>query len=207
MAPNSSHVPYTTSNKYINAIKQLDCISVNSASLLDSFKSIPSGLRIACVIDLDNLCSRRGQHGRSAWAHLDIVAFTAAIRKRGATIGTVFQNQRPGAYASTLWATAGLECVGTGTNVDERVKLAAVSYAIDGLHCLILVGSDGGYDEVIHTIRRCGIRVELWALRAAVARHLVYAADAVRWIDEFVHEPDLSGPSAGPTTTQTNIAA
>jgi uncharacterized LabA/DUF88 family protein len=100
-----------------------------------------------------------------------------------------------------LWSAGGLGCVATGINVDPSVKLAAVEYALAGLDCLILVASDGGYDEVIHAIRRCGVRVELWALRAAVARHLVYAADAVRWIDDLVREPEVNGPSAGPNAS------
>jgi hypothetical protein len=116
----------------------------------------------------------------------------ALIRERGVTIGTVFQNQKPGAYASKLWAVAGLTCVGIGTNVDDQVKIAAINHALKGVECLILVASDGGYDEVIHAIRRCGVRVELWALRNAVASHLVFAADTVRWIDGFLQEPSVA---------------
>ncbi len=202
MVPDSSHVSYTTRTKNINTNKQLDHVVVSPARLPGFFKfAASSAPRIACIVDLDNLCSRRGQHGTRAWAHLDVVAFTAAIRNRGATKGIVFQNQNAGDFGLKLWSAGGLGCVATGTNVDPSVKLAAVDYALAGLDCLILVASDGGYDEVIHAIRRCGVRVELWALRATVARHLVYAADAVRWIDDLVREPEVNGPSAGPNAT------
>lgn len=202
MAPHSNHVSYTTLTENINTHKQLDHVTAIPASRPDSIKfAASSAPRIACIVDLDNLCSRRGQHGRRAWAHLDVVAFTAAIRDRGATKGIVFQNQNAGEFGLKLWSAGGLGCVATGINVDPLVKLAAVDYAFAGLDCLILVASDGGYDEVIHAIRRCGVRVELWALRAAVARHLVYAADAVRWIDDLVREPEVNGHSGGPTAT------
>ena len=83
-----------------------------------------------------------------------------------------------------------------------------MDYALEGLDCLILVGSDGGYDEVIHAVRRCNIRVELWALRAAVASHLVFAADAVRWIDGFLQEPNLNTPTGNRhPSPRTSIAA
>jgi len=174
---------FCATNESTRQVSQ-DTQSGNPASL--------SELRVACVVDLDNVCSRRGLYAKRAWAYLDVVAFIAALRERGVRRGTVFQNQKPGDCGSKLWAAAGLRCVGTGTNVDESVKLAAVNYALEGLNCLIVVASDGGYGEVIHAIRRCGIRVELWALRAAVASHLVYAADAVRWIDHFLREPDVA---------------
>ncbi len=172
-------------------------------------KSAPlSGRKTACVIDLDNVCSRRGLHGKRAWAYLDVIAFIATLRERGVTKGAVFQNQKPGDCGSKLWAAAGLKCVATGRNVDELVKLAAVDYALEGLNCLILVASDGGYDEVIHAIRRCGVRVELWALRTAVASHLVFAADAVRWMDDLLQEPEMNRPARGrQAVSRTSTAA
>lgn len=185
------------SGENINSNKELQHATANKASPRIAFNPAgKSANRIACLVDLDNICNRRGQRGRRAWANLDIITFTAAVRDRGATTGIVFQNQPASDFGEKLWAKSGLKCIATGRNVDESVKLAAVNYALAGLDSLILVASDGGYDEVIHAIRSCGIRVELWALRAAVAKHLVFAADAVRWIDSLVQEPVPDGPSS-----------
>lgn len=193
MAADSNHVSYTAPTKNINTNKQLDHVRANLASNLRSFKSpSPSAPLIACVADLDNLCSRRGQRGMRARACLDALGFLSALRERGVTKGTVFQNQKFGDYGSKLWSAGGLKCVATGQNVDPWVERAAIDYAASGARTLIIIASDGGYDETIHAIRRRGVRVELWALRAAIARHLMFAADEVRWIDHFVREPGLA---------------
>ena len=145
---------------------------------------------IACVVDMDNLCSRRGKFGRRAWAQLDVLRFAAALNERGVNQGTVCQHQSFGACASKIWAGLGLKPISTHENADERVKLEAVTYALNGgLDWLILVASDGGYAEVIDAIRNCSIKVELWALRDAASRDLLYLADRIRWIDYLVDEP------------------
>jgi len=193
MAPDSSHTTYPIYQEQLQSVNKLDHVRANLASDSGSFKSpSPSAPLIACVADLDNLCSRRGQRGRRARACLDALGFLSALRERGVTKGTVFQNQKFGDYGSKLWSAGGLKCVATGENVDPWVERAAIDYAVNGACSLILIASDGGYDETIRAIRRCGVRVELWALRAAIARHLIFAADAVQWIDHFVREPQVA---------------
>ncbi len=145
---------------------------------------------IACVIDMDNVCNRRGKYGRCAQARLDVLQFGAALKERGVSRGTVCQHQPFNVYGSKLWSTLGLKTVSTGENADERVKLEAVTYSVDAkIDWLILVAGDGGYYDTLATIRECGIKVELWALRGAVARDLIFLADRVRWIDDLVDEP------------------
>lgn len=147
--------------------------------------------RIACVVDLDNVCSRHGKHGKRAWAHLDVIRFVSALRERGVNYGTICQNDYLGVCGSKLWTAAGFKSLATHVNADDTVKLAAVTYALEGLDWLVLVASDGGYVKAISAIRACNIKVEVWALREAASRPLLYVADAVRWIDEFVQEPPL----------------
>jgi len=139
---------------------------------------------------MDNVCSRRGKYGRRAWACLDVLQFGVALKERGVTRGTICQHQPFNAYGSKLWSGLGLKTVSTRENADERVKLEAVTYAVDSnIKWLILVASDGGYFDTLATIRECGIKVELWALREAVSRDLLFLADRVRWIDDLVDEP------------------
>ena len=168
------HVPATTSS---------------SASFRASQLKIDAPARVACVVDFDNVCSRRGKYGKRAWACLDVVRFVSALRERGVSTGTVCQNDYLGVCGSKLWTAAGFRSVATGQNVDDTVKLVAATYALEGLDWLVLVASDGGYAEIIKIIRDCKIRVEVWALREAAARPLLYVADSVRWIDDFVVEP------------------
>jgi hypothetical protein len=146
--------------------------------------------RVACVVDMDNVCSRRGKYGRRAWAPLNVLAFAAAIKERGITLGTICQHQPFHACGSKLWSSLGLRTVSTGENADERVKLEAVTYASEAkIDWLVLIASDGGYFDTLSLIRECGIKIELWALREAVSRNLIFLVDRLRWIDELVDEP------------------
>ena len=157
------------------------------------------GSDVACVVDMDNVCSRRGKFGRRAWACLDVLQFGAALKERGVSRGTICQHQPFNAYGSKLWSGLGLKTVSTRENADDRVKLEAVTYAIESkIKWLILVASDGGYFDTLARIRECGIKVELWALREAVSRDLIFLVDRVRWIDDLIDEPQL--PATAPRT-------
>jgi uncharacterized LabA/DUF88 family protein len=169
---------------------------------------------IVCVIDFNNVCSRRGKLGRRAWAQLDVLKFAAALKDRGVSQGTICQHQPFTAYSSKIWSGLGLKTISTRENADERVKLEAVTYALKAnLGWLVLVASDGGYAEIVTKIRACGIKVELWALRHAASRDLLYLADRVRWIDDLLVEPqppahsDTRPPMNGSTSTKAHLRA
>jgi hypothetical protein len=154
----------------------------------------PACSSVVCVVDMDNVCSRRGKYGRRAWACLDVLQFGSALKERGVFQGTICQHQPFSAYGARLWDGLGLKTVSTGENADDRVKLEAVTYALEaGVDWLILVASDGGYYDTLISIQECGIKIELWALREAVSRDLIFLADRVRWIDDLVDEPRPPG--------------
>lgn len=145
--------------------------------------------RIACVVDLDNVLARRGKFKKYARAQLDICKFRATLKARGITSGVVFQNRRLSVFESKIWNCLGIEAVSTRTNVDNAVKIQAIDFALEGVDTLVMCVSDGGYCGVIRAIRECGVVVEVWSLREAASRELVFASDRLVWMDYMVVEP------------------
>lgn len=188
MAADSSLFNHITSNK--NSLKRAELRIVSAPA-------ISAQRNVACVVDMDNVCSRRGKYGDWAWAHLDVLKFGAALKERGVTLGTICQHRPFASCGAKLWTSLGLKPVHTWKNADDQVKLEAVTYALEkNIGWLVLVACDGGYFDTLSTIRECGIKIELWALRNAVSRKLIFLADRVRWIDDLISEPHPPGNEA-----------
>ena len=147
---------------------------------------------VACVIDHDNLCHAGCtpiSHLPIPQAVLHVVDFARALRSSGIVDRIVCRNRCFTATAEKMWVQLGFRVMATNRNCDTDVIRCLKGFVQVGFRHLILASGDADYVDALHEIRRTGVRVEIWTRRCKASGKLIEAADAVRFIDQFVTPP------------------
>ena len=138
--------------------------------------------RVAAVVDGDNIF--RNLEGRRISPDVDL--FANALRERGVGSTTVCQNFFREVDRNNWERIQHLRTVRVGENCDRKVMLVAIDYVMSGLDWLIIASGDADYLPLVEATQHAGTHVEIWALRRAASKHLIYAVDSVRWIDDLI---------------------
>jgi hypothetical protein len=152
-------------------------------------------LRVAAVVDGDNIF--RNAEGRRISPDIDL--FANALRERGVNSTTICQNFFRDVDRNNWQRIPNLRTARAGENCDRKVMLIAIDYVMSGLDWLIIASGDADYLPLVEAAQHAGTRVEIWALRCAASKQLIYAVDSVRWIDDLIvtnaHRPFLDRSS------------
>lgn len=155
-------------------------------SKLDRQKPAPA---LVCV-DADNI-----KVTETGFARIDIRRFCARAR---ATMGNqaiikVFANGMS-MTEEAIWNENRAEVIRTVTNADPVI--INTLYDAEACAAVLIASGDHGFSQVARFHRHLAHRVVVWSTRAKLAYELIFAADAVEFIDNLV----VPVPQKRPTT-------